>query len=80
MTLKDAIDNLMVDLNSYQIIHVITSKTTDNNDITYSIGIAFINDKYIFRVEADEYLAVQTYQMDTADLAPKPPIFFRWNP
>jgi len=68
MTLKDALDNLMVDLNSYQVIHLVTSKTEDN-DITYSIGIAFINDKYIFRIEADEYVAVQTYQMNSAEKA-----------
>jgi len=69
MKLKDAIDNLLVDLNSYQIIHIVTSKAKENESITYSIGAAMINDKYIFRVEADEYIAVQTYQMDNAEKA-----------
>jgi hypothetical protein len=69
MTLKDATDNLLVDINSYQLISIVAARVKDGNDISYSIGVAMINDKYIFRVEADEYLIVHDYQMSSAEKA-----------
>ena len=69
MTLKDAIENVMVDLNSYQIIHVVTSKAKDSESTTYSIGIGLVNNKYIFHIEADEYLIVKDYQVDDSEKA-----------
>ena len=69
MTLQNALDNIFVDLNSYQVIHIVTEKTKGSESITYSIGVALINAKYIFRIESDEYIAVQTYQLDTIEKA-----------
>ena len=71
MTLKDALYNLFIDLDSYQVIHLVTSKIKGNESITYSIGVAMINSKIIFRIESDEYIAVKTYQTDTVEKAKK---------
>jgi len=69
MTLKDAIENVMVDLNSYQIIHVVGYKSNGNKSISYSISIALINEQYIFRVEADENIIVHDYQVAEVERA-----------
>jgi len=69
MTLQDAIDTLFTDLELHQVIHIIAHKTYNNQSVTYSIGLALINKKIIYRIESDDYLAVNTYQMDSVGKA-----------
>lgn len=69
MTLQDAIDNLFIDLDSYQLIHLVTSRTKGTESVTYTIGMGNINSRIIFRIEADEFIAVQTYQLDSLEKA-----------
>jgi len=69
MILKDAINNILVDINSYQGIRLVCKRDVDSNSISYNIDIAMVNLLYLYRIECDEYIAVHDYQMDTVENA-----------
>lgn len=69
MILQDAIDNILVDLNSNQGIQIACSRDVNGNSISYNIQITMVNALYLYHIKCDEYLAVQDYQMDTDEKA-----------
>jgi len=69
MILQDAIDNILVDLNTYQGIQLVCLREVNGKSIGYSIQIAMVNALYLYHIECDEYLAVHDYQMDNAEKA-----------
>lgn len=69
MILQDAIDNILVDINSNQGIQIACSRDVNGKSISYNIQITMVNALYLYHIECDEYLAVQDYQMDTDEKA-----------
>ncbi len=69
MILQDSINNILIDLNSYQGIQIACSRVLNGKSINYNIQIIMVNTQYLYHIESDEYLAVNDYQMNTFEKA-----------